>query len=196
MFAGDIFGLAFPLKIFTVPQIIDSMLPDLAHIFPRGVVGSDAFNASHPRPGLLFAWWSVASECACFCCVAVSSLDVCHRFLLRPGPELSEYIKQQKDMMGWVHPMIGVHMRMGLDKNREAQRLPVSYYVAEVLRLRALFGVTNVYVCSDDKKAVAKARSMLEQQGFSVFTQVKVPDIPSAMYASSVLLRGVRFGRV
>jgi hypothetical protein len=104
--------------------------------------------------------------------------------LLRPGPELTQYINQQKEMMGWVHPMIGVHMRMGLDKNREAQRLPVSYYVAEVQRLRALFGVTNVYVCSDDKKAVAKARALLEQQGFAVFTQVKVPDIPSAMYAT------------
>jgi hypothetical protein len=64
--AGDIFGLAFPLKIFTVPQMLDSMLPDLSHIFPRGVVGSDAYNASHPRPGLLFAWWSIASECAQF----------------------------------------------------------------------------------------------------------------------------------
>ena len=92
-------------------------------------------------------------------------------------------------MMGWTHPMIGVHMRMGLDKNREAQRLPVSYYVAEVQRLRALFGVSNVYVCSDDKKAVAKARDILEQQGFSVFTQVKVPDIPSAMYACSLFVR-------
>jgi hypothetical protein len=103
------------------------------------------------------------------------------RYLLRPGPELSEYIRQQKEMMGWTHPMIGVHMRMGLDKNREAQRLPVSYYVAEVQRLRALFGVSNVYVCSDDKKAVVKARLLLEQQGFTVFSQVKVPDIPSAM---------------
>ena len=65
--AGDIFGLAFPLKIFNVPQLVDDMLPDLAHVFPRGIVGSDIYNSSHPRPGLLFAWWSIASECDCCC---------------------------------------------------------------------------------------------------------------------------------
>jgi hypothetical protein len=63
--AGDIFGLAFPLKIFTVPHLLDSMLPDLSHVFPRGVDGSIGYNSSHPRPGLLFAWWSIASECDC-----------------------------------------------------------------------------------------------------------------------------------
>jgi hypothetical protein len=73
--AGDIFGLAFPLKIFTVPQLVDRMLPDLSHVFPRGVDGSDAYNASHPRPGLLFAWWSIASECGRFCYVFVASID-------------------------------------------------------------------------------------------------------------------------
>ena len=97
--SGDIFGLAFPLKIFNVPALIDRVLPDLSLVFPRGSAdgsSSSSHNASHPRPGLLFAWWSVASE-----------------YLLRPGPELAEYIRQQKEMMGWTHPMIGVHMRMG-----------------------------------------------------------------------------------
>ena len=30
----------------------------------------------------------------------------------------------QKERMRWSHPIIGIHMRLGVDKNREAQRFP------------------------------------------------------------------------
>ena len=36
--------------------------------------------------------------------------------------------------MGWKHPIIGIHMRLGVDKNREAQVSPFRV-VASVLSL-------------------------------------------------------------
>jgi len=39
----------------------------------------------------------------------------------------------------WAHPIIGIHMRLGVDKNREAQRFPTKYYIHEARRIRQLF---------------------------------------------------------
>ena len=42
-------------------------------------------------------------------------------------------------MLQWAHPIIGIHMRLGVDKNREAQRFPTKYYIHEARRIRKLF---------------------------------------------------------
>ena len=42
-------------------------------------------------------------------------------YLHRPTGELGGFIEAQKARMGWRRPVIGIHMRLGVDKNREAQ---------------------------------------------------------------------------
>ena len=53
----------------------------------------------------LFWWWTESTH-----------------YLHRPSDSLGEFIDGQKQRMGWKHPIIGIHMRLGVDKNREAQR--------------------------------------------------------------------------
>mmetsp|Transcript_28827 Transcript_28827/g.68068 ORF Transcript_28827/g.68068 Transcript_28827/m.68068 type:complete len:277 (+) Transcript_28827:521-1351(+) len=77
-------------------------------------------------------------------------------FLMRPGPALSAFIETQKQRMGWQTPVIGIHMRLGMDKNMEAQRFPTSYYIHEARRIKNQFGIRRVFVCSDRRRAVDK----------------------------------------
>lgn len=93
----------------------------------------------------------------------------------------------------WVRPICDANfltdgrmqMRLGLDKSREAQRIPVKYYIAEVghfklndvtpqaRRLKSLYGTNRVYLCSDDARATARAKNMMERDGeFEVLVQV------------------------
>jgi hypothetical protein len=44
-------------------------------------------------------------------------------YLHRPTEKLGLFVEAQKRRMQWSHPIIGIHMRLGVDKNREAQRL-------------------------------------------------------------------------
>ena len=110
-----------------------------------------------PEPPNLFWWWTETTH-----------------YLHRPKPKLGSFIEAQKKLMGWEHPIIGIHMRLGVDKNREAQRFPTKYYIHEARRIRKLFGgVGTIFVCSDRKSAVTK---MISEYGkeFRIITQPKV----------------------
>eukprot|EP00281_Chroomonas_sp_CCMP1168_P011861 CAMPEP_0206279156 /NCGR_PEP_ID=MMETSP0047_2-20121206/37877_1 /ASSEMBLY_ACC=CAM_ASM_000192 /TAXON_ID=195065 /ORGANISM="Chroomonas mesostigmatica_cf, Strain CCMP1168" /LENGTH=609 /DNA_ID=CAMNT_0053709097 /DNA_START=189 /DNA_END=2019 /DNA_ORIENTATION=+ len=88
----------------------------------------------------LFWWWTESTH-----------------YLHRPTPALGDFIEGQKRRIGWKHPIIGMHLRLGVDKNREAQRFPSKYYIHEARRLRRLFGgVGTIFICSDRKQAIAR----------------------------------------
>ena len=62
------------------------------------------------RPPNLFWWWTETTH-----------------YLHRPTAKLGHFVEAQKARMLWRHPIIGIHMRLGVDKNREAQRFPTKY---------------------------------------------------------------------
>jgi hypothetical protein len=110
-----------------------------------------------PQAPNLFWWWTETTA-----------------YLHRPTPKLQAFVKAQKARMGWKHPIIGIHMRLGHDKNREAQRFPNKYYIAEARRIRALFPEAGtIFVCSDRRGAVDK---MIASYGgeFEIMTQPRV----------------------
>mmetsp|Transcript_6026 Transcript_6026/g.13271 ORF Transcript_6026/g.13271 Transcript_6026/m.13271 type:complete len:463 (-) Transcript_6026:60-1448(-) len=92
-----------------------------------------------PSPPTLFWWWTEVTY-----------------YLMRPDPGLSKFVKEQQERMGWRRPIIGLHMRLGVDKNKEAQRFPAKYYLAEIRRVKKLFGIKTVFICSDRPKAADK----------------------------------------
>lgn len=105
--------------------------------------------AQHPPN--LFWWWTETTH-----------------YLHRPTPKLGHFVEAQKQRMQWSHPIIGIHMRLGVDKNREAQRFATKYYIHEARRIRKLFSgggredIGTIFVCSDRRRAVDK---MIKEYG-------------------------------
>lgn len=71
-------------------------------IFDLPQKAADLLGGEAPN---LFWWWTESTY-----------------YLHRPTESLGVFIEDQKRRMGWKHPVIGIHMRLGVDKNREAQR--------------------------------------------------------------------------
>ena len=114
------------------------------------------------QPPNLFWWWTETTH-----------------YLHRPTQKLGLFIEAQKARMGWRHPIIGIHMRLGVDKNREAQRFPTKYYMHEARRIRRLFSggaqgdIGTIFVCSDRPRAVDKMIADYSSE-FQILTQPRV----------------------
>ena len=114
------------------------------------------------QPPNLFWWWTETTH-----------------YLHRPTEKLGLFIEAQKARMGWRHPIIGIHMRLGVDKNREAQRFPTKYYMHEARRIRRLFSggaqgdIGTIFVCSDRPRAVDKMIADYSSE-FQILTQPRV----------------------
>jgi hypothetical protein len=62
-----------------------------------------------------------------------------------------------------------LHMRLGVDKSREAQRFPLEAYARELRRIKKLFNVSTVFVCSDRAGATARLADALKGE-FEILT--------------------------
>ncbi len=116
------------------------------------------------RPANLFWWWTETTQ-----------------YLHRPTEKLGLFVESQKQRMQWAHPIIGIHMRLGVDKNREAQRFPTKYYIHEARRIRKLFSSGTQFTCFTSSKVQMLTQKALQARGgtWALFLCALIASAPS-----------------